>query len=411
MKVLVVNCGSSSIKFQLIDIRRIEAQEYLLAKGMVERIGEKNSAASCTAPGGASLRLEREIADHRSALLIVFGFLTECGAIEDRAEIEGVGHRVVHGGEHFKESVVVNEAVERAIEACSGLAPLHNRHNLSGYRAARELLPGVPQVAVFDTAFHSTLPPRAYLYAIPYEYYEKDKVRRYGFHGTSHRFVSRRLAQIHRTTPESWKLITCHLGNGCSLCAIAGGRSVDTSMGFTPVDGLMMGTRSGEIDPGIVFYLMGRRGYSPEQLEEILNRESGLYGISEGSNDMRDLLSRRDAGDERARLAVDMFCYRARKYLGAYLAALCGADAIIFTGGIGENAFQVRAEICAGLDSLGVILDAERNQQTLGIEGEISAAGSRTTVWVIPTNEELLIARDTVRCILKKGAFAPDGEL
>ncbi len=411
MKILVINCGSSSIKFQLIDVQQPLIQEYLLAKGIVERIGQGDAVASCVSAKGRSFSVEKEIADHCSALLIVFDFLVQSGAVEDCREIEGVGHRFVHGGEYFKDSVLISEQVERTVEACAHLAPLHNPHNLSGYRAIRKLLPNLPQVAVFDAAFHSTLPPKAYLYAVPYEYYEKDKVRRYGFHGTSHRFVSERFAQIHRAGAESFKLITCHLGNGCSLCAIDGRRSIDTSMGFTPVDGLIMGTRSGEIDPGIVFYLMRRRGYSPEQLEDIFNRKSGLYALSEGSNDMRDLLARRAAGDERARLAIDMFCYRARKYIGAYMAALCGADAIVFTGGIGENAYQIRAEICSGLDWLGIVLDSQRNQRTLGIEGEISAEVSRTKVWVIPTNEELLIARDTVSCILKNRSLsrAEDG--
>ncbi len=400
MKILVINCGSSSLKFQLIDIGQIEVREDLLAKGLVERIGEADSAVSFTAGTGESLHREIEILDHRAAMEAAFEWLLGSGVIKSRAEIEGVGHRVVHGGEHFRQSTPIDADVEHAIEACSALAPLHNPPTLSGYRAARELLPSVPQVAVFDTAFHATLPPKAYLYAIPYPYYEKDKVRRYGFHGTSHRFVSQRFAQIQQTSPQSGKLITCHLGNGCSLCAIDEGRSVDTSMGFTPVEGLVMGTRSGDIDPGAVLYLLDRYRCSAEQLEEILNRRSGLYGISGGSNDMRDLLKRREAGDSRARLAVELFCYRIQKYLGAYMAALGGAHAVIFTGGIGENASQIRTEVCDGLRSLGILLDSGRNRSVIGIEGEISAAGSQTKLWVIPTNEELLIARDTARCIL-----------
>jgi acetate kinase len=400
MKILVLNCGSSSLRFQLIDISQIEVCENLLAKGLFERIGGPNSAASFTAGSGKSLQREMPVPDHRSAMEAAFEFLLESGALQSAGEIEGVGHRVVHGGEHFRQSVPITADVEHAIEECSVLAPLHNPHNLSGFRAARALLPSVPQIAVFDTAFHSTLSPRAYLYAIPYGYYEKDKVRRYGFHGTSHRFVSQRLVQIQGAPSRSWKLITCHLGNGCSLCAIDGGRSVDTSMGFTPGEGLMMGTRSGDVDPGAVLYLLSRYQCSPEQLEDTLSRHSGLYGISGSSNDMRDLLQRREAGDRRAALAVEMFCYRIRKYIGAYVAALGGVRAVVFTGGIGENAFQVRKEICDGLGPLGILLDSERNRSALGSEGEISAAESPTKVWVIPTNEELLIARDTARCIL-----------
>jgi acetate kinase len=400
MKILVVNCGSSSLRFQLGDIGQVEVREELLAKGLVERIGTSNSSVSFKAAKGKSLHREVQVRDHRAALEAVFEFLHESGAVKSVDEIKGVGHRVVHGGEHFRQSVPIDAEVEHAIEECSALAPLHNPHNLSGYRAARELLPDVPHVAVFDTAFHSTLPPKAYMYGLPYEYYEKDKVRRYGFHGTSHRYVSQRFAQIQGPSSLSWKLVTCHLGNGCSLCAIDGGRSVDTSMGFTPDEGLIMGTRSGDVDPGAVLYLMRRHKCTPEELTDILNKQSGLYGISGTSNDMRDLLQKREAGDNRARLAVEMFCYSAQKYLGAYLGALDGVHAIIFAGGIGENAFQVRAEICQGLRSLGILLDPERNRATLGVEGEISAAESRTKVWVIPTNEELLIARDTARCIL-----------
>jgi acetate kinase len=400
MKILVINCGSSSLKFQLIDIRQIEIHETLLAKGLAERIGTNNSAVSCTNASGGSLHVEKSIPDHRAAVEAVFDFLLESGILTNRAEIEGVGHRVVHGGEHFRESVRINADVERAIEAYSAMAPLHNPHNLGGYRAVRELLPGVPQVAVFDTAFHSTIPPRAYLYAIPYQYYEKDRVRRFGFHGTSHRFVTNRFAQIEHTSTRSWKLITCHLGNGCSVCAVDRGRSVDTSMGFTPVEGLMMGTRSGDVDPGALLYLMELHHWTPEQVDEVLNEQSGLLGVSGTSSDMRDLLQSRHAGDDRARLAIRMFCYSARKYIASYFAALRGAHALIFTGGIGENAFQIRAEICSGLSSLGLILDMELNKSALGIEREISAAESQIKVWVIPTNEELLIARDTVRCIL-----------
>jgi acetate kinase len=399
MKILVINCGSSSLKFQLIAVKRIGLDESLLAKGLVERIGEPDAAMSFVSGTGEPLHHKVQVKDHKAALAAAFELLLGSSAIKSLDEIEGVGHRVVHGGEHFRQSVPIDAAVEHAIEECCELAPLHNPQNLSGFRAARELLPSIPHIAVFDTAFHSTLPPKAYLYAIPIEYYKRDKIRRYGFHGTSHRFVSQRLVQIIGADPQSLNLITCHLGNGCSLCAIQEGQSVDTSMGFTPVEGLMMGTRSGDIDPGAVLYLLTRYGCDATQFEHILNQQSGLYGISGDSNDMRDLLKRREGGDPRAHLAIDMFCYRIQKYLGAYVAALGCAHAIIFTGGIGENAFQIRAQICDGLRFLDVELDSQKNGSMIGIEGEISTVKSRIKIWVIPTNEELLIARDTARCI------------
>ena len=400
MKILVINCGSSSLRFQLIDITEIEAQEELLAKGLVENIGKPDSWFHCTFKAGDPVNLKKEIPDHKAAVEAAFDFLLSSGVLQSKAEIEGVGHRVVHGGEHFRESVRIDPDVEKAIQECSELAPLHNPHNLAGYRAVRALLPGIPEVAVFDTSFHHTIPPKAYVYAIPYEYFEKDRVRRYGFHGTSHRYVSRRFAQIHRTAPRAWKLITCHLGNGCSVCAVVRGRSLDTSMGFTPVEGLIMGTRSGDLDLGVVLYLIHHYRFDREELEEMLNQNSGLLGISGISNDMRDLLRQRKAGDKRAQLAVNMFCYRVRKYLGAYLAALHGAHSMVFTGGIGENSPEIRAQICSGLKNLGVVLDSNLNRSTLGVEGEISTSQSPTKIWVIPTNEELLIARDTARCIL-----------
>ncbi len=399
MNILVINCGSSSLKFQLIDIRRIGSQEKLLAKGLIERIGEQDSIVNFRAGDGESLQRRMQVLDHRAAMDAAFDLLQESGAIKSRDEIAGVGHRMVHGGENFRRSVPINAEVESAIEECSQLAPLHNPPNLSGYRAARDLLPSVTQVAVFDTAFHATLPEKAYLYAVPYEYYKKNKIRRYGFHGTSHRFVAERFAEIHGSGPQPWKLITCHLGNGCSLCAVEGGRSVDTSMGFTPLEGLMMGTRCGDLDPGVLLYMTNMLHCSAQRLEDILNRESGLQGVSGISNDMRDLIEKSEAGNRMANLAVEMFCYRVRKYLGAYMAALDGAHAIIFTGGIGENASKIRAEICQGLHSLGVIIDAEKNRAMVGMEGEVSSAESPVKVWVIPTNEELLIARDTARCI------------
>jgi acetate kinase len=401
MKILVINCGSSSLRFQLLDIQSIEKDETLLVKGLIQRIGEGDSAVSCTTASGRSFDSNEDIPDHRRAIESLFNLLFKSGTLKSTAEIDGIGHRMVHGGEHFRASALIDADVENAIEECCELAPLHNPHNLNGYRAARELLPEVPQVAVFDTAFHATLPEKAYLYAIPYETYKKDKVRRFGFHGTSHRFVSERFHQIRNDSSRSLKIITCHLGNGCSMCAVDGGKSVDTSMGFTPVEGLVMGTRPGDVDPGALLYLLNRFDSDASKLDSLLNKQSGLLGLSGSSNDMRDLLQKRKEGDHRAELAVEIFCYRVRKYIGSYMAALGGADAIIFTGGIGENAVEVRAEICAGLCPLGITLDLEKNSAIRGKEAEISAPGSPCQVWVIPTNEELLIARDTVRCIRK----------
>lgn len=403
MKILVLNCGSSSVRFQVIATspEQIAADaDTLLAKGHIEKIGSAAATASGSAAGGAEARFGGAIPDHAAAIDAAFTWLRESGVVPDLREIEGVGHRVVHGGERFSASVRIDAEVVRAIAHCAELAPLHNPHNLEGYAASRRLLSHAVHVAVFDTAFHHTLPPRAYLYGLPYEQYARDRVRRYGFHGTSHRYVSERFARIQAKPPEECKLITCHLGNGCSVCAIAQGKSVDTSMGFTPLEGLLMGTRAGDVDAGAVLHLMARGGRDVHAMEELLNERSGLLGVSGVSNDMRDLLRERAAGNERARLAVELFCYRVRKYLGAYLAVLDGAEAVLFTGGIGENAPAIRAEICAALGSLGIALDAERNAAAVGSEREISADGAATKVWVIPTDEERLIARDTLRCIL-----------
>jgi acetate kinase len=389
MKILVINCGSSSLKFQLIDIVEIEKSETLLAKGLVDKIGKEDSSAACNA-----VHVDKSIPNYRAAIEAAFELLLQVGAIKSKAEVDGVGHRVVHGGDKFRESVLIDATVENAIEQYSELAPLHNPHNLNGIRAARDLLPDAPQVAVFDTAFHHTIPPKAYIYAIPYQEYARDRVRRYGFHGTSHRYICSRFAAIQQSSPQSWNLITCHLGNGCSLCAIERGRSIDTSMGFTPIEGLVMGTRSGDVDLGVVLYMMNHYRLNHDQIEDILNRQSGLLGVSGISNDMRDLFEKRSS-DERANLAIQMFCYRTTKYIGSYLAALPQVHAIIFSGGIGENSYPVREEICTGLQSLGVVLDPDLNRKMVGLEGEISAAESQIKIWVIPTNEELLIARDT----------------
>ena len=372
MKILVLNAGSSSLKFNLFEgsPESIESNsEKVLAKGEVERV------ASMT-----------------DALKNVFQKI-------DSATVDAVGHRVVHGGDRFHESLIIDAEVEKEIEALSMLAPLHNPHNLEAFRAAREHLPGVPQVAVFDTAFHHTLPPRAYVYGLPYEYLTEKKIRRYGFHGISHRYVSWRFAQMHGKKRGDYRMITCHLGNGCSVCAIEYGHSIDTSMGFTPLEGLIMGTRSGDVDAGAILHLITHERQDPAILLHVLNGASGLKGISGVSNDMRDLLREANAGNERAELAIDAFCYRIRKYIGMYLAAMDGADVLIFTGGIGENAAVIRARICQGLGSLGIAVDPAAN--TLDSRDAREIGNSKIPVWVVPTDEELLIARDTLRCILK----------
>ena len=403
MKILVLNSGSSSLKFQLIETtpERIAAnQDRLLAHGSVTRIGSADSAVSFETPGGAKSKFNRSIPEHQSAIEAAFECMKHSGT-STLQEVEGVGHRIVHGGEHFQQSAVMDQAVVLQIESCTELAPLHNPANLKGYYASKKLLPHATHVAVFDTAFHQTLEPKAYLYGLPYLYYARDKIRRYGFHGTSHRYVCYRFAQIHGSTRERYKLITCHLGNGCSVCAIEHGKSMDTSMGLTPLEGLLMGTRSGDVDPGAVLHLLGRDGMGAHDLDMLLNERSGLYGMSGVSNDMQDLLAASAKGDARAALAIQAFCYRVTKYIGAYFAAMNGADAIIFAGGIGDNAPSIRSRICSSLGALGIRLDEAKNNAAIGKELEIGAVGGSTAVWVVPTNEELLIARDTLRAILK----------
>jgi len=394
MKVLVVNCGSSSLKFQLFDMARGKR----LAKGLIERIGEEASRLVYESDG-AKLDARVKAADHEEAVKDMVACLThpERGVIASLEEIEAVGHRVVHGGESFTDSAEIDDAVEAVIEELIPLAPLHNPPNLVGIRAARHVLTGAPHVAVFDTAFHETMPPHAFTYAVPYEFYEKYHVRRYGFHGTSHRFVARRAAEILGKPFDEFSGVTCHLGNGCSMAAVKNGKSVDTTMGLTPLEGLMMGTRSGDLDPAILFFLVNRAGVPFERLDDLLNRKSGLLGVSGVSNDMRPLLDEAVKGNRRARLALDMFAYRAKKYIGAYLAVLNGADAIVFTGGIGERDPDQRNWICSGLETLGIVLDAKKNAEVLAAEATISAPGSRIEVMVVPTNEELEIARETER--------------
>lgn len=409
MKILVLNFGSSTAKSQLIDTSpEMVAQnsDRVLAKITVDRMGTPFSLVHFQAPGKLpgkkKIKVPQAVYHAEDAVQAI---LDACLAyvgdeIGDIREIEGVGHRMVHGGERFAHSVMMSDEVEEEIEETVDLAPLHTPHNLRGYRAAKTLLPHACHVAVFDTAFHQTMPPHAYLYGLPYIYYERFRIRRYGFHGTSHRYMSYRYAQIHGKTREHYKLITAHLGNGCSLCAIDRGRSIDTSMGFTPLEGLLMGTRCGDVDPMAVMQIIWHEAMDAQGLETMLNRMSGLYGISGISSDMRILLEEESKGNERAKLAIEMFCYRVRKYIGSYIAALDGCDAILFGGGIGENAAAVRARICAALGFVGVELDEQRNAEAVGVEARVSRDASRIPVWVIPTNEELLIARDTMRCIL-----------
>ncbi len=407
MKILVLNVGSSSIKFQLIDTDEAAitaARDRRLARGQIERIGGE-AIVTLEDIDGTPVKQAVSIRDHAAAVEYIIAWLTSSESnvpVSKVGEIEAVGHRVVHGGERFTHSTRVDDVVWRALEELIELAPLHNPHNLRGIAAARAVLGvGIPQVAVFDTAFHHSLPETAYLYAIPYQLYRRYGVRRYGFHGTSHRYVAYRYRQLTGRTREDTKIITLHLGNGASACAITGGLSVDTSMGFTPLEGLVMGTRSGDVDPAIHDFVSAKEGLSLRDVDSMLNKQSGLLGVSGLTADMRELLAEEaEHGDRRARLAIELFCYRAKKYLGAYLAAMNGADAIVFAGGIGENSPEIRARICAGLDWLGVRVDAEHNAPLAhGKEGRFDAADGRVALWVIPTDEELLIARDTWRVV------------
>ena len=407
MHILVLNVGSSTLKFQLIDTdeEKIAGNADLrLARGVIERIGGE-AIVSLETIGRPPVKRATPIRNHAAAIERVVAWLTseESGVpISAVTEIHAVGHRVVHGGERFTHSIRVDDEVWRGLEELIDLAPLHNPHNLAGISAARSVLGAdVPQVAVFDTAFHQTLPEVAHLYAIPYQYYRRYGVRRYGFHGTSHRYVAYRYRSLSGRTREATKIITLHLGNGASACAIVAGDSVDTSMGFTPLEGLVMGTRSGDLDPAILDFISVKEGLTLDSVESLLNKQSGLLGLSGLTADMRELLAEEeDNGDRRARLAIDLFCYRVRKYLGSYLAAMNGADAIVFAGGIGENSARVRERICTGLDWLGIGVDPRRNAAMVGgREGRIDTEGSRVELWVIPTDEELLIARDTWRVV------------
>ena len=398
MKVLVLNCGSSSIKYKLFDME----QKSVIAQGGIEKIGLKDSFLKFTLPSGEKKILEKDIPEHTVGVEFILQTLTspEYGAIKSLDEINAVGHRMVHGGEKFSESVLLDKEVLDAFTACNDLAPLHNPANLKGVRAVEAILPNVPQIGVFDTAFHQTMPDYAYMYAVPYELYTKYGVRRYGFHGTSHRYVSKRVCEFLGVSPEGKRIITCHIGNGGSISAIKDGKCQDTSMGLTPLEGLMMGTRSGDIDGGAVSYIMDKEGLDSAGISNLLNKKSGVLGIFGESSDMRDLETAAAAGNKRAILAEQMYFYRIKKYIGAYAAALGGVDIIVFTGGVGENQASCRAAACQGLEYMGVKLDAEKNK-VRGEEIVISTPDSKVQVVVIPTDEELMIASDTVAILSK----------
>jgi len=399
MKVLVLNSGSSSIKFQLFNME----EEKVLAKGLVERIGIGDSVIEYENIEGKEVNKTLNISNHRDGIQDVMDILldSKVGVLENIDEIYAVGHRVVHGGEKFAQSTLITDEVLDKIEEVSSLAPLHNPHNLSGIKVCKELLPDKPQVGVFDTAFHQSMPEKAYIYAIPYEYYKKYEVRRYGFHGTSHQYVANRAAELMDKDIKELKIITCHLGNGASITAVDKGKSVDTSMGMTPLEGLAMGTRSGDLDPAIIPFLMEKEDLDTEEVDNILNKKSGLLGISGVSNDSRDVRQAASSGNHRAALADQIFNYRVKKYIGSYMAVLNGVDAVVFTGGIGENAGEVRANILKDLNNLGFDLNHKANK-VRGEEKEITTDKSKIKVFVIPTNEELVIARDTKRIVENK---------
>ena len=394
MKVLVLNCGSSSIKYQFIDTQK----ETWLAKGMVERIGMTGAVLTHQRYDDHDIKIVGEILDHSIAIEYVLGVMLSKnhGVIDFKEDIDAVGHRVVHGGETFSDSVLITDDVVKILQNNIELAPLHNPPNIKGIQAVERMLPSTPQCAVFDTAFHSKMPAKAFLYGIPYDLYKKYKIRRYGFHGASHSFVSKKAAELMNKEYDKLKIITAHLGNGCSMAAINNGVSVDTTMGFTPLEGLLMGTRSGDIDPSVILYIMGKEGLSLHEAGTLLNKHSGLTGISGESSDMREIISALSSGHKRARLAFDVFNYRIKKYLGSYSAAMGGLDAFVFTGGIGENSPDVRREVCSQLDFMGIKIDEEKNKNG---EINISSSDSKVTVFRIPTNEELVIALDTQKIV------------
>ena len=398
MKILVLNCGSSSIKYKLFDMN----SGLEMAQGGIEKIGLKGSFLKLTLPNGDKVVLEGEILEHQTGIEYILGVITseKYGCIKSLSEIDAVGHRVVHGGEKFNSSVLITDDVIKKMEECIELAPLHNPPNLNGIYAVKELMPNVPQVGVFDTAFHQTMPPHAYMYGLPYSLYEKYAIRRYGFHGTSHRYVSRRACEFLGLPYEEQKIITAHVGNGGSITAIKDGVSVDTSMGMTPVEGLLMGTRSGDVDAGVLSYIMEKENVGAQAISTIVNKYSGVVGVSGVSSDMREIEAAVAAGNERAILALDVYNYRIKKYIGSYAAALGGLDVLVFTGGVGENQFSTRQAVCEELEFMGIKLDKDINWGLRGIEAVISAPDSKVKVVVIPTDEEFMIASDT-REILK----------
>ncbi|MCK9451891.1 MAG: acetate kinase [Bacteroidales bacterium] len=397
MKVIVLNCGSSSIKYQLFEM----PSKNVLAKGLVDKIGLKGSAIKHKRSDGVEAKLEGEILDHQAGIQYLLGILVseKYGSIKDIEEIDAVGHRVVHAGEKFSGSVYITEEVIDALEECVDLAPLHNPPNLKGIYAMKELLPEVPQVGVFDTAFHQTMSPEAYLYGIPYSLYEKYKIRRYGFHGTSHKYVSKRACEILDLDYEKQKIVTCHLGNGASMAAIKGGKSVDTSMGMTPIEGLIMGTRCGDLDVGALLYIADKEETSIQNTSTLVNKFSGMIGISGVSSDMRDIQAAADKGNERAKVALEMYQYRVKKYIGAYAAAMGGVDVIVFAGGIGENDTLTRTKSLEGLEFLGLEVDREKSLNSRAKEEVISTPESRVKIIVVPTDEELMIAADTYEIV------------
>lgn len=402
VNILVINSGSSSLKYQLVDM----SDEKVLAQGICERIGLEGSFLKWKTHNKDELSTFQSIPDHTSAIQMVIESLThpDRGVIGSMSEIAAVGHRVVHGGEHFQSSVLINEDVLQAIRSCIELAPLHNPPNIIGIEACQKLLPNIPMVAVFDTAFHQTMPPHSYLYAIPYEMYEKYGIRKYGFHGTSHKYVAHRASEIIGKPIHELKIISCHLGNGASICAIDRGNSIDTTMGFTPLEGLVMGTRSGSVDPAIITFLMEKEKMDAQEIGDFLNKKSGLLGISGVSSDFRDIEKAVSQNNERAELALEIFCYRVKKYIGEYIAALNGLDVLIFTAGIGENDWQVREKALQNLDYVGIKIDGQKNKDTVekGLEHkeiEITAEGAKVRTFVIHTNEELMIAKDTLQVI------------
>jgi len=394
MKVLVINCGSSSIKYQLFEMDT----EYVIAKGLAEKIGlEQGCVALKMCNNGEKVQKKLALPDHGVALTTIMDLMMDNGVIKDKSEIKAIGHRLVHAGEYYNKSVEVTDDVIKRLEECADLAPLHNPPNILGVRTCQKLFPGTFMTGTFDTAFHQTMPDYAYVYPIDYKYYDKYRVRRYGFHGSSHFFVSRKAAEALGKDIKGLKIITCHLGNGASIAAVSGGKSVDTSMGLTPLEGIMMGTRSGDIDPALIFYLAEKEGGDYDAVSKMLNKNSGLKGVSGISNDMRDVRAERDQGNERASLALKIFKYRIKKYIGAYASVMGGVDVIVFTGGIGENVHEVREGSVEGLEFMGIGIDKELNKTIIGEQADISSKDSKVKILVIPTDEELVIARDAKR--------------